>query len=437
MGYRPTHGGYIPVTSTPDGSQVGNHAESELTDPGQRAGGGSNSVSTHDTVQSLIHTEFPNAESITIVGAVYNRRAGDSRVMESQAIELYNAGYDVEIIALTADLDPPEGVGLRSFKIGQDRNLGRIIRLLFPLSPLFLLALWWLRGRDVVLAHRYPSNAVGSAATRLFGTGYVYWSHASADAWNLFEGVERIWVRTIQRLETRWFLNPVDCVAAVSEPSARYIEHYVDGPVATVPNHTVPNRFGDLVATDRVAREYGLNLDAIMVLFVGRLTTKKNIVRLVELFDEVRDSGEAVQLVVVGTASRSDYREQLADIAGKGIVFTGAVADSELGRLYDLADVFATCSLEEGWGLPITEADSFDTIIVGFDNHPAAVQAERSFTVPKEDYGAFAGALREAIDTARASTKEPTGCESEGDASHGEGSPDSATPRTVREPDDW
>jgi len=75
--------------------------------------------------------------------------------------------------------------------------------------------------------------------------------------------------------------------------------------------------------------------------------------------------------------------------AGENVVFTGYVLDEELAGLYSIADVFTTCSLEEGWGLPITEAQHFDTFVVAFESHPAALSATKRTLVREEDYEQF------------------------------------------------
>jgi glycosyltransferase involved in cell wall biosynthesis len=94
-----------------------------------------------------------------------------------------------------------------------------------------------------------------------------------------------------------------------------------------------------------------------VILFVGALQSRKNIIRLVEAFERTEPRW---RLVLAGNGSgygaaaiheridRSPRREQ--------IEVTGYVDDRRLRQLYRSASIFAFPSLDEGFGIPILEA---------------------------------------------------------------------------------
>lgn len=95
------------------------------------------------------------------------------------------------------------------------------------------------------------------------------------------------------------------------------------------------------------------------ILYVGKLEPRKNLVRLVEAFAQVRSALGGCKLVLCGgkgwgydevfaTVERLDLKDD--------VVFTGYIADEYLPLVYGGADVFIYPSLYEGFGIPLLEA---------------------------------------------------------------------------------
>ncbi|MGH9585237.1 MAG: glycosyltransferase family 4 protein [Bryobacteraceae bacterium] len=102
-----------------------------------------------------------------------------------------------------------------------------------------------------------------------------------------------------------------------------------------------------------------------MILSVGALQRRKNIVRLVEAFERLPSDW---RLVLAG--AQNGYRaaailERIAaSPARERIAVTGYVSSSELDRLYSRASIFAFPSLDEGFGIPVLEAMAHGTPVV-------------------------------------------------------------------------
>jgi len=119
--------------------------------------------------------------------------------------------------------------------------------------------------------------------------------------------------------------------------------------------------FGTKISTEEIRlllATYCL-LPGQYVLYVGALQPRKNLVRLIEAFNIVKQTAPEMKLVLAGerawlsdeifeTREKSPYKED--------IIMTGAVSFENLRVLYQGARLFVFPSLYEGFGLPILEA---------------------------------------------------------------------------------
>lgn len=109
---------------------------------------------------------------------------------------------------------------------------------------------------------------------------------------------------------------------------------------------------------DRVKHKHGIKGDYILT--VGDLHTRKNLERLIEAFNWLKERRKVPHsLVMVGKnlwQAERIYRKASASSARDSIIFTGYVSLEELRALYQGAVVFAFPSLDEGFGLPVHEA---------------------------------------------------------------------------------
>ena len=93
-----------------------------------------------------------------------------------------------------------------------------------------------------------------------------------------------------------------------------------------------------------------------VILSVGAIQKRKNLVRLVEAFETV---GPEWKLVLAGAAGfgAAEITERIqASRALDRIRITGYLSDQELARWYARASIFAFPSLDEGFGIPVLEA---------------------------------------------------------------------------------
>lgn len=344
---------------------------------------------SNNTVTELVHDDLPMTDTIAICG-LFCRGGGVSRVIEQQAIDLTEADYNVTVFAIESDMEAPEQVILRTINpVESHPILSKAYRLMLPFLPWMWYMILKLRSYDTIIAHRYPFNVAGLLASQTSDSVYVFWSHPSQYSPDMFSGIGRMWFQLIHYFETRSsIVASADCICAVSEDSKDYIKSHVQKPVNVVPNKVNECRFVDVTDFDTLRRRYEID-NSRVILFVGRITERKNIHSLVSVFNDISNVLTDTEFVIAGSESQSEYASHVKKKANSDITFTGYVPDADLAGLYRLADVFTTCSLEEGWGLPITEANHFNTPVVAFDSHPAANEVDVSITVPEGDYTAF------------------------------------------------
>ncbi len=117
-------------------------------------------------------------------------------------------------------------------------------------------------------------------------------------------------------------------------------------------------------------RQYNLEGRRV-ILFVGRMAGNKHIDLLVEALPLIQQHVPQTTLLLVGDdSSNPAFVEYVARVkaqaatlgVGDSVIFTGQVDD--LPAYYRLADVYATASLHEGFGVPLIEAMASGTPVV-------------------------------------------------------------------------
>jgi 1,2-diacylglycerol 3-alpha-glucosyltransferase len=199
-------------------------------------------------------------------------------------------------------------------------------------------------------------------------------------------------------METRNLtVRRADYVCAVSEESRSYIESKIGHDAIHIPNTVPKSRFSEVASRKIIEERYDINSTDTVVLHVGRITPRKNIGKLIKSFDSVTVDNDDCTLVLVGKENMDEYSQTVREEASEAVIFTGFVKDDILAGLYNRSDVYATCSLSEGWGLPLSEANKFGTPIVAYDSIPAAHSIENARLADDGDQIAFERQLERAI----------------------------------------
>ncbi len=112
-------------------------------------------------------------------------------------------------------------------------------------------------------------------------------------------------------------------------------------------------------AREEVRREFGYTENDVVLLFVGGICERKGVDFLVETFPDLLAHNSQVRLLIVGPDLEDEYADALrCRVVALGLQdqvrFTGALY--ELDSIYQLSDIMAFASHQEGFGNVLLEA---------------------------------------------------------------------------------
>ncbi len=128
--------------------------------------------------------------------------------------------------------------------------------------------------------------------------------------------------------------------------------------VDLVPNGVDTTVFSPVKDREGLREKWGIPVDRTVLLSLGRVSEAKQPVRLVEVFDRVRESVPDALLVVAGGGEQLERTRGRAKALGicDHVRFLGPVDYQQVPDLYRLADCFVMASRSEGSPLSLLEA---------------------------------------------------------------------------------
>ncbi|MBI5816512.1 MAG: glycosyltransferase family 4 protein [Nitrospinae bacterium] len=165
------------------------------------------------------------------------------------------------------------------------------------------------------------------------------------------------------QLLIRTVTKRAEMVITVSEFNKRELVELLNVPEKKIKvvHHGVSPQFKPAVSgIDKGALKSRFGINNRYMLFVSNLEPRKNLVRLMQAYDKVRETlnGE-YQLVICGKKGwlYKDILKTYEQLKGEGnIIITNYVNEADLLTLYQNADMFVFPTLYEGFGLPVLEA---------------------------------------------------------------------------------
>lgn len=252
---------------------------------------------------------------------------------------------------------------------------------------------------DLVVASVFPYFPVLAAELSRVGTGtplVTTWHEVWGDYWDEYLGYFAPFGRYTESLTARVPQFPV----AISRVTADRLASVGSGRnnVRVIPNG---------IDTARI-RSVALPDESYDVLYAGRLVEHKNVDVLLEAFDRIAADHD-VRLGIVGDGPEMDrLRTQRENLAHTNRVdFLGFLDDYDdvLGQMR-AAEVFASPSTREGFGITFAEAMAADCVVVAADHPDSAadeVVAEAGF-VCKPTVESVSRHLRRAVSGERPPT---------------------------------
>ncbi|HET7457545.1 MAG TPA: glycosyltransferase family 4 protein [Gemmatimonadaceae bacterium] len=166
--------------------------------------------------------------------------------------------------------------------------------------------------------------------------------------------------RAVKRVTYPYFMRRFAACLSVGRRSEEYFRHYGARRVIRSP-HFVDNAFFAARAAAFAPRRaelrqsWGATDDSVVVLFAGKLQTKKRPLDLVSAV--ARSARPNLRVLVVGDGELRQATERAAAEEGVPATFTGFLNQTEIPAAYAAADVLALPSdAGETWGLVVNEA---------------------------------------------------------------------------------
>ena len=164
------------------------------------------------------------------------------------------------------------------------------------------------------------------------------------------------------RLQYRYIRRRADSYLAISEFTKREMTEILGIPAERI--HVVPcacseemRRVEDPTTLAAVREKY--HLPERYVLFVGNSNPRKNLRRMIQAFDRMKErTGLVHQLIIAGEQGwRFDREKAVEGVKHREDVrFIGFVPDEDMPALYSGAELLVFTTLYEGFGVPVLEA---------------------------------------------------------------------------------
>jgi glycosyltransferase involved in cell wall biosynthesis len=174
-----------------------------------------------------------------------------------------------------------------------------------------------------------------------------------------------------------WYLNATmplycrraDALITVSESSKRdIVAHYgLAETKITVIYEAASSEFRPAEQSALEATRLRYGLPERFMIHVGTIEPRKNLVRLVESLQKLREEGLKIPVLVVGGRGwlYDDFFQRLEQLDVRDSVrFPGYVPSADLPLLYGAATIAVMPSVYEGFGLPVLEAMACGTPVV-------------------------------------------------------------------------
>jgi glycosyltransferase involved in cell wall biosynthesis len=198
------------------------------------------------------------------------------------------------------------------------------------------------------------------------------------------------------------FYEKCDEVWTVSQNSAETLREYgYGGDITIIENGTSLSE--PFPEDERAARKmFGLTGEGHILLYVGQLDWKKNIIQLLEASKYLRREGMNFRLVMAGQGSDGeDIRQKACEMGlGEIITFTGHITDMDLlNGLYQCADLLVFPSTYDTSSLVLREAAAMCTpSVVVSQSAPAEVIRDGiNGYVSENTPGSLAGKIAQAL----------------------------------------
>ena len=231
-----------------------------------------------------------------------------------------------------------------------------------------------LKQADVIHVHHpFLSGSFGLNAARKYELPLVFTNHTRYDLYvqQYLPLIPEALSDTALQAFFRIFSQRCSAFIAPSQGIADVMreEWGVQGQVAVIPNGVELEDFYSAVSA-KSRQMLGIPDDALVGVFVGRMSGEKDVDRLLRIFAVLADEEPRLHLLLIGGGPELVEYRALAKELGldSSVTFTGAIPYKEIPGYLKLADFFVSASVSEVHPLTFIEAAATGLPAVGIDS---------------------------------------------------------------------
>ncbi len=251
------------------------------------------------------------------------------------------------------------------------------------------------------------STAEAAAAAHAISVPYVLSAHGMLEPWALSQ---KRWKKALYAaLKERKNVAGAACLHALTHAEARQYRSFgARGPIAIIPNAvSIPSAIQVELFTSRFPRLAHRRI----VLFLGRLHTKKGLDMLVESWSSLSSHWPEAVLVLAGPDADGTRKRLESEVSrlglGESVVFTGMLDVDLKWSALAAAEGFILPSFSEGLSVGVLEAMGMGLpVIVTEGCNMPEVQSKDAGWVVKAEQGSVTSALREFLENSAAMNHE-------------------------------
>ncbi len=328
---------------------------------------------------------------IAILTPTFSAFSGIDRLVEMEAEEYAKKGDKAAIFCFRAEMKS-KYADIIELGMPKIPFFERLYRLFFFLDiPKMRKFTKMMKGYDVVVSHLYPMNLIAQRAKRFYGKKYIYYNAGVAFPWLFDNPLERLYMRVFSHLSNR-SINGADEIISISGFLRNQLRKEI-GLDSRVKYIKVDKKRFRNKSGSAIRNKYKLGNNPVL-LYVGRISPHKGVHLLVKCFDRIKKEVPEAKLIIVGKHSFQSYSKFLKKIASPDVIFAGFVdMDKELPYYYAACNVYVTCSLWEGFDIPIAEAEAAGKPSVAFDIGSHREVLKKGILVRENDLEAFKDAV--------------------------------------------
>lgn len=258
------------------------------------------------------------------------------------------------------------------------------------------------------IAHAHSIFAIGKLARRIAKTQkipLVCTHHTDYPTWLKDNLKEKFILPRVILRQVRDFSNEADAVIAPSYKIKLAMEKYrITSPISILPNCVDLKLFHkDKSESAKLRKNYDIDPDVKVLIFVGRLSREKNLLFSFEALKEILKVKKDVVLMLVGEGyQRAELEEKSRELGiEKNVKFIGFIPHDKIATFYNMSDVFVMSSLSEIMPLVILEAQATGLPAVVLDDlafRDTVFEGKNGFVVKENKPPFFARKILELLE---------------------------------------